>query len=444
MLQRRNSNCCSGPPFLQASRIATLLVVVAMSGSAFTQAAATPALACFVDPNDLSQIIIEAKDIDLAALNKASGWTLYSHSVTSKTVSKLLITDTDILPTPGSTNSTVRLILASKLPTDVDAISGLVATDRQVIQLTKCALPPSPLVEKKDPKSQQFTAATGKTDSDVYFNGSYTATTGGNPVYNIDSFAGYMHGIGPRDDFWGKLGFYGQVTTKAGSTSPSPNSYLTYAVFQRVLAREGGWLGPFQTPIVNYRFAGGEFSQQGDNTNFVTSPIVSLPIRLSSGRLGAIRPGLTVPHMTLIAGAEFVNSISSALPEARWLTRGLFGATFTAGYAPKKPYLDSLLFTAAYQVRLLSFPEVYYNDRYAPVDPKTGKKGTTPPRLGSQSRPYVDSKLTYNFAKWAGFTFEYSYGSLPPAFVLTHSTFALGLTFTLQQKSYGRYSILRP
>jgi hypothetical protein len=418
------------------------LALMLVTTAAFAQ---SPTLDCSVDGNDLMQVIIEAKGINLSVLNKASAWTLYSHSKSTKTITRLLITDTDVIavPVPGSplNEESVRLILSGPLSlADVDNIAGMVATDKEVIPITKCTLPTALSAEK----SQQFQAATGKSDSDIYFNGSYTATVGGAPTYSIDSFAGYMHAVGPREAFWGKLGMYGQVTTKAGSTSPSPNSYLTYAVFQRVLAKEGGWLGPFQTPIFNYRFAGGEFAQQGNNVNFVTSPVVTFPIRFTAGTLGAIRPGLTIPHMTILAGTEFVNTISSALPEASWLTRGLLGATFTAGYTPKKPYLDSLLLTAAYQLRLLSSPEVYYNDKYAPVDPKTGKKGTTPPRIGSQPRSYVDTKLTYNFTKWAGFTCEYTYGSLPPAFVLTHSTFTLGLTFTLQQTSYGRYSILRP
>jgi hypothetical protein len=418
------------------------LVLMLVTTVAFAQ---SPNLDCSVDGNDLMQVIIEAKGINLSVLNKATAWTLYSHSKTTKTITRLLITDTDVIAVqvPGSplSEESVRLILSGPLSlTDVDNIAGMVATDKEVIPITKCTLPPAIIAKKP----HNFQGARGKRDSDIYFNGSYAASVGGTPTYSIDSFAGYMHPIGPKEAFWGKLGMYGQVTTKAGSTSPSPNSYLTYAVFQRVLAKEGGWLGPFQTPIFNYRFTGGEFAQQGNNTNFVTSPVVTFPIRFTTGTLGAIRPGLTIPHMTIFAGTEFVNTVSSALPEASWLTRGLLGGTLSAGYAPKKPYFDSFLVTAAYQLRLLSSPEVYYNDKYAPVDPKTGKKRTTPPRVGSQPRSYVDSKLTYNLTKWAGFTCEYAYGSLPPAFVLTHSTFTLGLTFTLQQTSYGRYSILRP
>jgi hypothetical protein len=419
-----------------------LLLTVTASGAIWGQTKPAPALNCIVDNNDRMQIIIAATNLNLSDLSNTNEWTLYSLSGgAAKSTNRILITDvritTNSLISPPDTY--LAIILAVPLPDDVTDINGVVATKSAVIPITKCNVTP---VRQKQTQVAEFKAATGKTDSDIYFNGSYTATTGGSPLYSIDAFAGYMHAIGPVSDFWGKLGFYGQVATKS-SSNPSPNSYLSYAVFQRVLAREGGWLGPFQTPFLSYRLAGVEFDQHGDNLNFVNSPIITFPFRFSKGTLGAIRPGITIPHMTLIAGTEFVKTINSPLPEASWLTRGLLGATLSAGYAPNKPFLSSLLFTAVYQVRLLTSPEVYYNDSFAVTNPKTGKK-VTPPMLGTQPRQNVDGKLTYNFTKWSGITFEYTYGSLPPAFVLTHSTFALGLAFTLQQTSYGRYSILKP
>jgi hypothetical protein len=52
--------------------------------------------------------------------------------------------------------------------------------------------------------------------------------------------------------------------------------------------------------------------------------------------------------MTFTAGVEIVKSVSSALPTANWQTRGLLGSTFSIGYAPQKPWLSSILYTAAY------------------------------------------------------------------------------------------------
>jgi hypothetical protein len=398
----------------------------------------TPTLDCSVDPNIRNEIVIRWHDVKAADLQRADAWTLYSHSGIRRTFDKIVVTDTNKVDKPAPA---IYLSLVSDLQPDIDKINGIVVTSTAVLQVT-CSVPRP--TTGPSPKSPEFKAATGKADSDIYLNGSYTATVGGAPTYSVDSFAGYMRGIGPAGEFVGKLGLYGQVTTKSGSSSPTPNSYLTYAVFQRVLASEGGWMGPFQTPILNLRLIGGEFAQQGNNTNVVVSPVVVFPLRLSGGSLGPLRPGLTIPHMTFTAGVEIVKSVSSALPTANWLTRGLLGSTFSIGYAPQKPWLSSILYTAAYQVRIPSSAEVYYNSSFALVNPTTGVRGTTPPRLGTQARSYVDTKLTYNLTKFAGLTCEYTYGSLPPAFVLTHSTFALGITFTLQQTSYGRYSILKP
>ena len=97
-------------------------------------------------------------------------------------------------------------------------------------------------------------------------------------------------------------------------------------------------------------------------------------------------------------------------------------------------------------MRLLSAAEIFYDDKFVPIDPTTGMKNTkeTPPMLGTQPRQYLDTKVTYNYAAWGGLTFEHTYGSLPPAFTKTDQTFTIGLTFSLQQASFGRTSILRP
>ena len=176
----------------------------------------------------------------------------------------------------------------------------------------------------------------------------------------------------------------------------------------------------------------------------MTSPVLTLPFRLSRKLSGPVEPGLTFPHMTLQAGTEFVNVWESALAVKAWHTRGLLGATFAAGFAPETTYFNSFQVTASYQVRIPSSAEIFYDSRFAPVDPKSGKKGATPPLLGTQARHSIDTKLTYSFVKWAGISFEHTYGSLPPAFSFSGDSFAVGLTFTLKQTSYGRYSILKP
>jgi hypothetical protein len=225
-----------------------------------------------------------------------------------------------------------------------------------------------------------------------------------------------------------------------------PNSFLVYGIYEKNLGGDK-WLGPFQQPFYfNYRFAGAEFNRTGDQINFVTSPMLTVPMRLSGKLQSQLPQGVsTFPSVNLVMGTEFVDVEKSVLaPTGHWHTRGLLGATFAAGVAPKKPWLYSVQFTSSYQIRLPSAPEIYFDPKFATVNPATGKVGATPPRLGTQPRHSIDSKVTYNIFEWFGFTFEHTYGSLPPSFVKTDQTFALGLTFTLKETSNARYAILRP
>jgi len=286
-------------------------------------------------------------------------------------------------------------------------------------------------------------AAKSKADSDVYFSGSYTAVVDGDPVWDVDAFAGYMHPL--NHGHLGKFGFYGQARTKK-SDNADPNSFLDYLVWQKDIPLWNAWLGPFQTPYFNYRVAGTEFDRDGKQLNFINSPVVTFPLRFSGRISDPLAPSVTFPSMTLQAGTEFVKVEKSRVlaPEKNWYTRGVLGATFSAGYAPEKLAFDSITFSSAYQVRIPSSGEIYFDKRNAPVDPKTRKRGATPALLGTQARHFVDSKISYNFTKYLGISFEHTFGSLPPIFTRTDHSFALGFTLTLKQTTFGRYSILRP
>jgi len=285
--------------------------------------------------------------------------------------------------------------------------------------------------------------AKNRDDADIYFKGSHTTVYGDDPQWNIDAFAGYMKGVHTANRYYGKIGVYGQVQTKK-SKKADPDSFLAYAVYQRVLGQTGGWLGPFQTPYLNGRLWGAEFDRKSSQRNWVTSPVVTFPFRLSHKLAGALQPGVTFPHMTVQLGTEFVDVADSILPAGKgWHVRGLVGATFSAGYAPESPLFHSIQFTSSWQVRFPSAPEIFYDNRFAPVN-ATGKKGDPPPMLGTQARHNLDNKFSYMFVKWLGVTIEHTYGSAPPTFNKTDHTLEVGLAFTLKQTSYGRYSILKP
>jgi hypothetical protein len=336
----------------------------------------------------------------------------------------------------------VVLELTLALPTDTAAVDITVVNTKFIIHTSV-----TDIFAVGAPTKGPFKACSGKSDCDIYVTGSYTASIGGSPLYAIDSFGGYMRSVSEEKNY-GKLGFYGQIQEKSASTV-NPDSFLGYLDYQRVLG-SGAWFGPgsfkpFQAPIFNYRFVGTEFNKTGDNLNFVTSPVVTFPIRLSGKLSDPIKQGITFPILTIALGTEFVDVKRSVLARTgAWHVRGLMGATFAGGIPFKKSFLYSIQLTSSYQLRLPSADEIYYDSKFAPINPTTGKAGAIPPHVGTQPRHYVNNKVTYNLVRWFGVTFEHSFGSLPPSFVKTNQTFAVGLTFSLAEASFGRYSILKP
>src|SRR6267142_1161337 len=399
-------------------------------------------VASWVDPGDrrLIGILFDTPFPKPSEVNQGRYWTVYSNSPGGVRRHAIIGVDASALdPKSKDLEKKIILQLGTEIPKDATVVD---------IMFTPVLLRLPPLTTPAQLGTvggggSPLTGATSKSDSDIYFNGSYTAVKDGDAIYDIDAFAGYMHAIQSQSNYYGKIGFYGEIRTKK-STRADPDSFLTYVVYQRVIGNSTKWLGPFQSPYLNYRFTGWEFDRSGNQLNFIDSPVVTFPVRLSGKPLGPIEPGFTFPHMTLQMGTEFVDVRESVLAPRGWHTRGLLGATFVTGYAPEKNFFDSIQLTSSWRVRLPSAPEIFYDDKIATIDPVTGKKGDPPPMLGTQPRHSLDITLSYNFTKWGGLTFEHTYGSTPPLFNKTNHSFAFGLTFTLKQSSYGRYSILRP
>jgi hypothetical protein len=406
----------------------------------------TPVISgAIVDSSNRSSIYVTF-DYPLPAIKDLPGagaWTIYEKTQEGKDapphIGKL---EVDAIDTSDfAHSSTVLIKLKNPVSKSAKALDMTIVTATYILHLPAATLPGPP----EGSETQHLAGSTGKSDSDVYFNGSFAATEGSNPIYDVDAFAGYMEGIQHGNAYYGQLGVYGQVRTKQSQTG-EPNSFQVYGVYQRLLSTSSHWHGQFQIPYFNYRFAGAEFDLSGNQLNFVTSPMVTIPVRLSKKTLGPIEPGFSVPRMVFSLGTEFVDVEMSALAATgAWHARGLLGASFSSGYKPPepKPLFQGLQLTSSYQVRLPSAPEIFYDPKFAKLNTATGKL-VTPPMLGTQPRHFVDTTICYNFVKWVAFTFENTYGSLPPAFNKVDPTFTLGLSFTLKQTSYGRYSILRP
>lgn len=385
-------------------------------------------------------------------ISSPASWIIYIKSQDGKNPPVIQKLEVDWVDTSAFTlYDMITLNLKSPVPATVKALDTTLLTSSMIVHFAQVTNPNALMTAPEEPtggENAPVTASTSRADSDIYFNGSYTATVDGSPVYNIDAFAGYMKALQNKNKsaFYGRLGVYGQVTTKNSATI-DPNSFLAYLVYQQNLSFWAyDWYGPFQNPYFNFRLAGWESDKTGAQINFISSPVMTLPIRFSGKIKGAVKPGFITPHMALNLGTEFVDVQKSVLaPTGDWHTRGLASALFTTGYTPAKPLamFASIKLTSSYQVRILSAPEIFYDPEFGVLNKTTGKT-VIPAMLGTQPRHYVDTKLSYNFAKWVGFTFENTYGSLPPVFLKTDQTFAVGVSLTLKQSNSGRYSILRP
>ena len=248
-------------------------------------------------------------------------------------------------------------------------------------------------------------------DADISFNGTLAKGSDDEGVYNIDAYAGYLRAIvrpptttRSAARYLGRIGAYGQAKTSDSKTA-DPDSFLLYGVFQRELG-SGGFKGPFQTPWFTVRAPGWEFDKEGEQLNFIVSPLLTLPVRFSAGRLGVLEPGLSIPVVTIQLGTEFVKPQEAALGTTDWRTRGIVGASFSTGYAPERSWLDSIELSASYLVRFLSDDEVYKDARHAPINPATGEPDDPIFELGSQNRPLASFEFTYRPAKWVGLSFK--------------------------------------
>ena len=438
----------------QAFHVCALAVILAFL-STISAAQATPskdpkisAVSAVITQPATLYVLFDRPYPDQGDVNSPNDWVIFVTNKVGKvsTVSPTTVISIDV--SALNAYGDIGLQVSPPLTKASSSIDVTLATSKSIVHAT-ASNPFGGGTTAQGP----FKACTGKGDCDIYLSGSFAASVGGSPLYSIDSFGGYMRSI-REDKNDGKLGFYGQVQEKSSSNA-DPDSFLAYLDYQYVLLppkhKENGtlkiedWKGPFQPPIFNYRFVGTEFNKNGKEVNFVTSPMVTFPVRLSGKVNGAVTPGLTFPILNLSLGTEFVDVKGSTLaPTDTWHTRGLIGATFAAGKIVKKEFLYSLQATSSYQLRLPSAPEIFFDPKFAPINPSTGKRGTTPPMLGTQPRHYVDTKLTYNFVQWLGLTVEHTYGSLPPSFVKTNHTVSIGFTFTLAETSNGRNSILKP
>src|SRR5260370_27665316 len=145
-----------------------------------------------VDPNARSHIFIlfDNPAPAAAAVDQPGYWLVYETTKNGSARVDVQRVDTSDLGTKQ-----VGLFLVRKIagPPDIKSVAITLANQTDIVTVPKidpsAGITPGPEVIE----------ASSKSDSDIYFNGSYTAVVGGDPVYDIDAFAGYMHAIPGTD-----------------------------------------------------------------------------------------------------------------------------------------------------------------------------------------------------------------------------------------------------
>lgn len=136
-----------------------------------------------IDPIDRGHIYVlfDNPAPAAAAVDQPGYWLVYE---TTKSGSKRVDVDRVDISDLGTKQVGLYLVRKIAAPPDIKAVVITLANLSDIaavpkIDLTSGLKPGPELVE-----------STSKTDSDIYFNGSYTAVVGGDSVYDIDAFAG--------------------------------------------------------------------------------------------------------------------------------------------------------------------------------------------------------------------------------------------------------------
>jgi hypothetical protein len=263
-----------------------------------------------------------------------------------------------------------------------------------------------PISKKKEKKT--FTAAKGKKDADIYFNGSATGQRGSGPLYSIEAKAGYLHSLKGAGAIGGKASFVSDSGSKI-----DPDSITASATYQKIFVLRSPW-----GIILNSDFLGGEFDKENTTRNLTTE--LDATLVLPSKRFGENN----FATMDFMGGFEGGHNYKHALnPKGLgniWRPKFGVNAYFVA-LAPK--FFNRINLSANYILRLPQTAEPFTQE----------VNGTKITFLTTKPRHDVGIDLGLMFAPSYGFTISYRYGSLPPDFKLVDHKVSAGFTLQLKQ-----------
>lgn len=282
-------------------------------------------------------------------------------------------------------------------------------THRIIIVYQQQNLPTILLGQTKKKQAQKaFTAAKGKKDADIYFNGSATGQRGSGPAYSIDAKAGYLQSLRGAGAIGGRAAF----VTDSGADI-DPDSITVSATYQKVFVLGSPW-----GIILNSDFLGGEFDKENKTRNLTTE--IDGTLVLPSKNIGENN----FATMDFMGGFEGGHNYKHELtPKGLGnIWRPKFGANaYFVALAPR--FFNRINLSANYILRLPQTAEPF-------TEKVNGAKVTS---LTKKPRHDLGIDLGLMFAPSYGFTISYRYGSLPPDFKLVDHKVSVGFTLQLKQ-----------
>jgi hypothetical protein len=315
-------------------------------------------------------------------------------------------------PDKATVNSRDSLLVHLRMKPDASLETGGdldPKTHKIMVRYQQANLPSVTLGPRfKKHEKKTFTAAKGKKDADIYFNGSATGQKGSGPVYSIDAKAGYLQSLKHAGAIGGRATFVSDAHSDI-----DPDSITATGSYQKIFVLRSPW-----GIILNSDFLGGEFDKENKTRNLTTE--LDGTLVLPSHRFGESN----FATMDFMGGFEGGHNYKHALnPKGLgniWRPKFGVNAYFVA-LAPK--FFNRINLSANYLLRLPQTDE-----------PFTEKiNGVKISSLTKRPRHYLGVDLGLMFAPSYGVTISYRYGSLPPDFKLVDNKVSVGFTLQLKQ-----------
>ncbi len=255
-----------------------------------------------------------------------------------------------------------------------------------------------------------------KQGADYSLSGTLVPAVGAKPLYSIDGSIQHRFIRGNPTS----LAFTAVAKTNS-SAKPDPNSFGTAVTLLYVP----------ETPFsVKANLFGLEFDKRGNVMNGVSSgsviwthfhDTVDSKGHLTSAIGISLRGGVEL-------GDNFKNQFTIAnRPGQRgygFIFRGVPGARLDMVF-PVPNSKKAVRFNSSYTIRLPARDEIFLETRLHTQKPV--------PLLESNPRHYLENNLSFPITDFFSFTFQHSYGSLPPSFQFTNHRGSVGILFQAKQ-----------